>query len=165
MSPTPDQPEGSGKERSAAVRCGDVIFIDDVAVRAVVRITRPSSGHRWTRSALPSPKSPRTPGDLAFLRLFYVDDGLVEEAGLLDALADRLPPSGSRVAVTLVPVQHLGGSGRLVRLEGVAMRGADGGRPARAYAAGERDSLPDRLAGGVRCEGFIFLGARSQPRP
>jgi hypothetical protein len=157
MLPTRDELEGLGtKPSAAATRYGDVILVDDGS-----GVWRGDHAAQLGESLDTIGDSlAEDPGELAFLRLFYVNDGLVEEAGLFDALAGRQSPGGgSRVAVTLVPVQHLGRTGRLVRIEGATMRGADGGRLDRTYAAGERDAMPARLAGGVRCEGFIFLGA------
>ena len=98
--------------------------------------------------------------DLVTLLAFYVNDGGVDEASFLRAVAACLPP-GSQPAITAVPVPWLAYEGLAVEIEGYAMRRRDGARIPRRHApAALGQPLPAPFVHGVRAGRMIFLSAQ-----
>jgi enamine deaminase RidA (YjgF/YER057c/UK114 family) len=101
------------------------------------------------------------PADLVKLLCFYVNDGSVDEAKFLEAVAAALPEA-ARPAVTAVPVPYLAYPGMMVEIEAYAMR-CENGRPLpRRYASTPGLSpLPARFAQALRCGKMIFVSGQS----
>jgi enamine deaminase RidA (YjgF/YER057c/UK114 family) len=101
------------------------------------------------------------PADLVKLLCFYVNDGSVDEAWFLDAVAAELPEA-ARPAVTAVPVPYLAYPGMRVEIEAYAMRGEDDRPLPRTYApAAGLSPLPARFAQAIRCGKMIFVSGQS----
>jgi len=101
--------------------------------------------------------------DLVKLTVFYVNDGTVDEDGLLRHLAGCLGPlPGPGPAVTVVPLPALAYPGMLIEIEGIAMRHPNGQRLARAAAwSPEGPPLPAPFSQALRSEEMIFTSAVS----
>lgn len=101
--------------------------------------------------------------DLVELTAFYAPDGALSEGRVLALLRRALGPA-PMPAVALVPVPYLPLAGLRLLLEGVAMRGADGARIARRYAApkGLWAGPPEApFPHAVSCSEMIFVGAQT----
>ena len=107
-------------------------------------------------------------GDLVKLTAFYVSDGGVDEAALLDQLATCLGQrDGPASAVTLIPLKELAYPGMEIEIEAIAMRDLNGPRLPRA-AAWDPDGprLPPAFSQALRCGEMLFTsGISSRAAP
>lgn len=100
-------------------------------------------------------------GDLTKLLCFYVPEAGVSETEVLAAIAAHLP-SGTRAAITAIPLPYLPYPGMRVMVEGYAMLAADGSHLARTYSPSPIASpLPAPFETAVRCGKMIFVSAQT----
>lgn len=99
--------------------------------------------------------------DLVYLNAFYVNDGSVDENDFLSLIADNLP-SGTKTAITPIPVEYLAYEGMLVEIEGYAMRTENDQPMERSYAPETAPGIrSDKFCTAVRCGKMIFVSAQS----
>ncbi len=146
------------------VRCGSFIFVGgQVDLDADARMVNPGDLRAQASNAMAHIKTVLEAGqaavnDLVKITAFYVSDGRVDEAGLLDHLAASLGPTrGPGPAISLVPLAGLAYPGMEIEIEAIAMRDLNGPRLPRA-AAWDPDCprLPPPFSQAVRCGEMLF---------
>ena len=149
---------------SQGVRCGPFLFVSgQVDLDPDGRMVHPGDLAAQAASVIGHVKTVLAAGggdadDLVKLSVFYVNDGGVDEAGLLGQLAEALgPTSGPGPAITLVPLEGLAYPGMEIEIEAIAMRDLNGPRLPRA-AAWDPDGprLPPPFSQALRCGEMIF---------
>jgi enamine deaminase RidA (YjgF/YER057c/UK114 family) len=157
-------PEGHWKlgfqvNNSQGVRGGPFVFVaGQVDLDAGGAMVHPGDLAAQAKSAMAHVETVLAGGgadadDLVKLTVFYVSDGGVDEAGLLDHLAACLGRlRGPGPAITLVPLPGLAYPGMEIEIEALAMREPNGGRLPRA-AAWDPDCprLPPLFSQALRC--------------
>ena len=99
--------------------------------------------------------------DLVYLNAFYVNDGSIDEIDFLNMIANGLP-SGTRAAITPIPIAYLAYEGMLVEIEAYAMRSESGEPMGRSYAPETAPGTrPDKFCTAIRCGKMIFTSAQS----
>jgi enamine deaminase RidA (YjgF/YER057c/UK114 family) len=155
---------GLDVNNSQGVRCGPFVFIAgqvDLNERAeqqnpgdLVAQLRRSMRHVAAVVA----EAGADLADLVKLTVFYVSDGGADETAVLAELAACFGAQACPgPAVTLVPVPALAFPGMQIEIEGIAMRGENGERLARAAAFDpECPPLPWPFSHAVRCREMLF---------
>ncbi len=163
------QPEGHWRigfpvNNNHGLRCGPFIFVGgQVDLDADAQMVNPGDLRAQASNAMAHIKTVLEAGqaavdDLVKITAFYVSDGRVDEAGLLDHLAASLGPTrGPGPAISLVPLEGLAYPGMEIEIEAIAMRDLNGPRLPRA-AAWDPDCprLPPPFSQAVRCSEMLF---------
>ena len=149
---------------SQGLRCGPFIFVSgQVDLDPDGRMVNPGDLQAQASNVVAHIKTVLEAGqaevdDLVKITAFYVSDGRVDEAGLLDHLAASLGPTrGPGPAISLVPLEGLAYPGMEIEIEAIAMRDLNGPRLPRA-AAWDPDCprLPPPFSQAVRCSEMLF---------
>ncbi len=118
---------------SQAVRCGDMLFITgQVALDGSLAVVAPGDLKGQAGAAIADlisvlAAADMTPSDLVQLRVFYRQDGDVDEDVLAGHIGGGLGElSGPGPALTMIPVEMLMSPGVLFEIEAIAMRGQNG---------------------------------------
>jgi enamine deaminase RidA (YjgF/YER057c/UK114 family) len=149
------------------LRCGDMVWVGgQVNLTSGGAVLNPGDLAAQTASVMKNigavlQKLDCELSDLVYLNAFYVNDGSVDEAVFLDMIARGLP-SGTRTAITPVPVAYLAYEGLCVEIEGYAMRRPDGQPMDRLYAPESAPGIrPGQFCTALRCGKMIFVSAQS----
>jgi enamine deaminase RidA (YjgF/YER057c/UK114 family) len=149
---------------SQGLRCGPLIFVGgQVDLDPDARMLNPGDLSAQTARCLDHirtvlAEADATADDLVKMTAFYVNDGQLDEADLLDRLAACLGPlDGPGPAVTLIPLDGLAFPGMEIEIEAIAMRDINGPRLPRA-AAWDPDCprLPPPFSQAIRCGEMLF---------
>ena len=149
---------------SQGLRCGPFIFVSgQVDLDPDGRMVNPGDLQAQASNVVALIQTVLEAGqaevdDLVKITAFYVSDGGVDEAGLLDHLAASLGPTrGPGPAISLVPLEGLAYPGMEIEIEAIAMRDLNGPRLPRA-AAWDPDCprLPPPFSQALRCGEMIF---------
>lgn len=149
---------------SQAVRCGDFLFVTgQIDLDDKGEITCPSSIEGQTAATVMQLQRVLTAAemfasDLVQLRVFYVQDGALDEDALTALLGQRLGLlDGPGPAVTLVPLEGLMLPGLLIEIDAIAMRGQNGEALPRS-AAWEPGlaALPAPFSQALRVDRMLF---------
>jgi len=155
---------GFSVNNSQGVRCGPFVFVSgQVDLDPEGRMVNPGDLAAQATNVVAHIKTVLEAGqaeldDLVKMTVFYVSDGSVDEAGLLDHLAACLGPTrGPGPAISLVPIAGLAYPGMEIEIEALAMRDQNGLRLPRA-AAWDPDCprLPPPFSQALRCGEMIF---------
>lgn len=154
---------------SHGLGCGEMIFIGgqaDIDGKAIV--TRPNNLPVQTRIAMAgllkiAAGLGAEPGDLVKLTAFYVAGNDTDEQIILATMAELLGELGAPgPAITLVPLESHCFAGLSIEIEGIAMRGQNGERLARAASwIPDGTVLPPVFSQALRCGEMIFTSGQS----
>ena len=155
---------GFSVNNSQGLRCGPFIFVSgQVDLDADGRMVNPGDLAAQASNVMTHIKTVLEAGraeadDLVKMTAFYVSDGGVDEAGLLDHLATSLGPTrGPGPAISLVPLEGLAYPGMEIEIEAIAMRDINGPRLPRAAAWDPGcPRLPPPFSQALRCGEMIF---------
>jgi len=154
---------------SHGLRCGEMIFIGGQAdISGAATVTRPGEIVAQTRIAMEGVLKVLAgigaePGDLVKLTGFYVLGEKPDEAPILATMAEMLGElPGPGPAVTLVPIETNCFDGLSIEIEGIAMRGQNGGRLARtAGCIPDGSKLPRPFSQAVRVGKMVFTSGQT----
>jgi len=149
---------------SQGLRCGPFVFVaGQVDLDSDAQVVNPGDLEAQANNAVTHIKSVLAggraeAGDLVKLTAFYVSDGGVDEAGLLDHLAACLGPmDGPGPAISLIPLEGLAYPGMEIEIEALAMRDLNGPRLPRAAAWDLGcPRLPPPFSQALRCGEMLF---------
>ncbi len=149
------------------VRCGEMIFFGgQVDLDSAGNVRNPGDLTAQTRAAMAYirvilAELDADMVDLVKLICFYVHERDEDRDRLLAEVAAALG-EGPGPVISLVPLPALAYEDMVVEIEGVAMRGADGARPARtASNAGIPAPLPAPFSHALRCGRMLFVGGQT----
>ena len=149
------------------VRCGEMIFFGgQVDLDSAGNVRNPGDLTAQTRAAMEYirvilAELDADMVDLVKLICFYVHERDEDRDRLLAEVAAALG-EGPGPVISLVPLPALAYEDMVVEIEGVAMRGADGARPARtASNAGIPTLLPAPFSHALRCGRMLFVGGQT----
>ncbi len=149
------------------VRCGEMIFFGgQVDLDSAGNVRNPGDLTAQTRAAMAYirvilAELDADMDDLVKLICFYVHEHDEDRDRLLAEVAAALG-EGPGPVISLVPLPALAYEDMVVEIEGVAMRGTDGARPARtASSAGIPTLLPAPFSHALRCGHMLFVGGQT----
>jgi enamine deaminase RidA (YjgF/YER057c/UK114 family) len=160
---------GVALNHSHGLRCGEMIFIGGQAdIDGNAAVTHPNEIIPQTQIAMQGVLTVldgmgAEPGDLVKLTAFYVLGDDPDEALILDTIAEALGPLGQPgPAITLVPIETNCFDGLSIEIEGIAMRGQNGERLARAASwIPDGAPLPPVFSQAIRCGQMIFTSGQT----
>lgn len=154
---------------SHGLRCGEMIFIGGQAdIDGNATVSRPNNLLAQTKIAMEgliniAAGMGAEPGDLVKLTAFYVAGDPADEEAILATIAAMLGELHEPgPAITLVPLESHCFEGLSIEIEGIAMRGQNGERLARAASwIPDGAVLPPVFSQALRCGEMIFTSGQS----
>jgi enamine deaminase RidA (YjgF/YER057c/UK114 family) len=154
---------------SHALRCGPMIFIGGQAdIDGNARVTRPDDIVAQTRIAMQGVQKVLAgigaePGDLVKLTGFYVLGDKPDEAPILNTMAEALGDlPGPGPTITLVPIETNCFDGLSIEIEGIAMRGENGERLARAASwVPDGSPMPPAFSQALKVGQMVFTSGQT----